>query len=110
MFHQQIKPYTVHVHPNSIPVLKLNRIFSPIFVYSFVIFFPQYIVSGSDDFNVYIWEVPDEWADQDKLITSGRAFLVLRGHRSIVNQVRFNSASHMLISAGVEKVLKVGRQ
>lgn len=67
-------------------------------------------MSGSDDFNVYIWEVPDEWADQDKLITVGRAFLVLRGHRSIVNQVRFNSASHMLISAGVEKVLKVGRQ
>ena len=110
MFHQQITPYTVHVHPNSIPVLKLNRIFSPIFVYSFVICFPQYIVSGSDDFNVYIWEVPGEWADQDKLITVGRAFLVLRGHRSIVNQVRFNSASHMLISAGVEKVLKVGRQ
>lgn len=68
----------------------------------------QYIVSGSDDFNVYIWEVPaDEWGDQGKLITVGRAFLVLHGHRSIVNQVRFNAATHMLISAGVEKVLKV---
>ena len=58
---------------------------------------------------MYIWEVPaDEWGDQGKLITVGRAFLVLYGHRSIVNQVRFNAATHMLISAGVEKVLKVG--
>lgn len=65
-------------------------------------------MSGSDDFNVYIWEVPDDWADQAKLVTVGRAFMVLHGHRSIVNQVRFNTATHMLISAGVEKVLKVG--
>lgn len=67
----------------------------------------QYVVSGSDDFNVYIWEVPDDWDDGGLLITVGRAFLVLQGHRSIVNQVRFNRANHMLISAGVEKVLKV---
>lgn len=68
----------------------------------------QYVVSGSDDFNVYIWEVPGDWADHDELVTVGRAFMVLHGHRSIVNQVRFNPATHMLISAGVEKVLKVG--
>ena len=67
----------------------------------------QYIVSGSDDFNVYIWEVPTDWADHEKQVTVGRAFLVLHGHRSIVNQVRFNPASHMLLSAGVEKVVKV---
>ncbi|KAL9953099.1 hypothetical protein ACROYT_G040459 [Oculina patagonica] len=67
----------------------------------------QYVVSGSDDFNVYIWEVPGDWADHDELVTVGRAFMVLHGHRSIVNQVRFNPATHMLISAGVEKVLKV---
>jgi len=41
------------------------------------------------------------------LVTVDRAFMVLQGHRSIVNQVRFNSANHMLISAGVEKILKV---
>jgi hypothetical protein len=33
--------------------------------------------------------------------------LVLSGHRSIVNQVRFNPATHMIISAGVEKIIKV---
>ena len=57
---------------------------------------------------MYIWEVPDDWNDKAELITVSRAFMVLQGHRSIVNQVRFNAATHMLISAGVEKVLKVG--
>jgi len=57
---------------------------------------------------VYIWEIPGDWADQTNLVTVDRAFMVLQGHRSIVNQVRFNSANHMLISAGVEKILKVG--
>ena len=70
-------------------------------------FILQYVVSGSDDFNVYIWEVPNDWAYHEELMTIGRAYMVLRGHRSIVNQVRFNPATHMLISAGVEKVVKV---
>lgn len=67
----------------------------------------QYVVSGSDDFNVYLWEVPNDWAYHDELVTIGRAYMVLHGHRSIVNQVRFNPATHMLITAGVEKVVKV---
>lgn len=68
----------------------------------------KFVVSGSDDFNIYVWEVPDDWADHDKVLTVGRAFMVLHGHRSIVNQVRFNPETHMLLSAGVEKVIKVG--
>ena len=59
---------------------------------------------------MYIWEVSNDWADHDELITVGRAFMVLHGHRSIVNQVRFNPTTHMLISAGVEKVLKVSKK
>lgn len=35
------------------------------------------------------------------------AFMVLKGHRSIVNQVRFNPHSYMICSSGVEKVIKV---
>ena len=35
------------------------------------------------------------------------AHMVLRGHRSIVNQVRFNQANHNIISSGVEKIVKV---
>ncbi len=37
----------------------------------------------------------------------GEADCVLVGHRSIVNQVRFNSHSMYLLSSGVEKVIKV---
>lgn len=33
--------------------------------------------------------------------------MVLKGHRSIVNQVRFNPANHLIISSGVEKIIKV---
>ncbi len=35
------------------------------------------------------------------------AQLVLKGHRSIANQVRFNPENHLIISSGVEKVIKV---
>ena len=38
----------------------------------------------------------------------GEAHLVLKGHRSIVNQVRFNPSNNIMISSGVEKVIKVG--
>lgn len=67
----------------------------------------QYIISGSDDFNVYIWEVPELPEPDAELVTVNRAFLVLTGHRSIVNQVRFNPDNHLIISTGVEKILKV---
>lgn len=41
----------------------------------------EFVLSGSDDFNLYMWQISDDetsWQD--------RAHLVLRGHRSIVNQ------------------------
>ena len=37
----------------------------------------------------------------------GTAHMVLRGHRSIVNQVRYNKSSALTISSGVEKIIKV---
>ena len=47
------------------------------------------VMSGSDDFNVYAWKVPEEggggWVS--------RALHVLQGHRSIVNQVNIPSKS-----------------
>jgi len=39
--------------------------------------------------------------------TVKEASMVLRGHRSIVNQVRFNRTNHMIVSSGVEKIIKV---
>uniref|UniRef100_A0A087YHA4 Actinin, alpha 1 n=1 Tax=Poecilia formosa TaxID=48698 RepID=A0A087YHA4_POEFO len=66
----------------------------------------QYILSGSDDFNLYMWKIPnDPEAGGPGRVVNG-AFMVLKGHRSIVNQVRFNPHSYMICSSGVEKVIK----
>lgn len=35
------------------------------------------------------------------------ASLILRGHRSIVNQVRYNYSHNLIASSGVEKMIKV---
>ncbi|XP_056327016.1 DDB1- and CUL4-associated factor 5 [Danio aesculapii] len=67
----------------------------------------QYILSGSDDFNLYMWRIPTEpEAGAAGRVVNG-AFMVLKGHRSIVNQVRFNPHTYMICSSGVEKVIKV---
>lgn len=65
----------------------------------------QYIVSGSDDFGVYIWKIP-EYLDKDTKVIP-KASKKLIGHRSIVNQVRFNPDSNILVSCGVEKMVKL---
>ncbi|CAL9686763.1 unnamed protein product [Knipowitschia caucasica] len=66
----------------------------------------QYILSGSDDFNLYMWKIPkDPEAGGPGRVVNG-AFMVLKGHRSIVNQVRFNPHTYMICSSGVEKVIK----
>ncbi|XP_017891956.1 DDB1- and CUL4-associated factor 5 isoform X2 [Ceratina calcarata] len=62
----------------------------------------EYVLSGSDDFNLYMWKIPSE---DVKWVYS--AHMVLRGHRSIVNQVRYNSASCIFASSGVEKLIKI---
>ena len=63
----------------------------------------EFVLSGSDDFNVYMWRICEDketsWLD--------RARLVLRGHRSIVNQVRYNRQHFILASSGVEKIVKI---
>ncbi|XP_053290139.1 DDB1- and CUL4-associated factor 5 [Pleuronectes platessa] len=67
----------------------------------------QYILSGSDDFNLYMWRIPkNPEAGGAGRVVNG-AFMILKGHRSIVNQVRFNPHTYMICSSGVEKVIKV---
>ncbi|KAM7323397.1 hypothetical protein ACRRTK_017503 [Alexandromys fortis] len=67
----------------------------------------QYILSGSDDFNLYMWKIPaDPEAGGIGRVVNG-AFMVLKGHRSIVNQVRFNPHTYMICSSGVEKIIKI---
>ncbi|GAB0092325.1 DDB1- and CUL4-associated factor 5 [Sergentomyia squamirostris] len=66
----------------------------------------EYVLSGSDDFNLYMWRINDadslntsQWIDSNQV--------VLYGHRSIVNQVRYNSQKCMIASSGVEKIVKI---
>ncbi|XP_017026703.1 DDB1- and CUL4-associated factor 5 [Drosophila kikkawai] len=66
----------------------------------------ELVVSGSDNFNMFIWrmdgvdlEEKNQWVDTPPVI--------LTGHRSIVNQVRYNRQRCLLASSGVEKIIKL---
>ncbi|RVE41484.1 hypothetical protein evm_013871 [Chilo suppressalis] len=63
----------------------------------------QFVMSGSDDFNLYMWKVPD--GETDMVVEPPH--IVLYGHRSIVNQVRYNPRYCLIASSGVEKIIKV---
>ena len=61
----------------------------------------NFVFSGSDNFAVYGWKIPeflDQHGNETRYIR--RAQLVLHGHRSIVNQVRFNSTYSILGTSG----------
>lgn len=64
----------------------------------------EYVLSGSDDFNLYMWKIPP-LENKGQWVSS--AHIVLGGHRSIVNQVRFNPDNNLIASSGVEKLIKV---
>lgn len=64
----------------------------------------EFVLSGSDDFNLYMWKVPDPCEEIQQV---NEAFAVLKGHRQIVNQVRFSQRSFLIASSGVEKVVKL---
>ncbi|KAL1430823.1 hypothetical protein MTO96_014688 [Rhipicephalus appendiculatus] len=72
----------------------------------------EYVMSGSDDFQLYAWKLPDG-IEESADLRSGKsswvrqAHLVLQGHRSIVNQVRFNKTAMVVASSGVEKMIKL---
>lgn len=50
-----------------------------------------------------MWKIPP--MDGKAWVES--AHMVLRGHRSIVNQVRYNQVSCIFASSGVEKIIKI---
>lgn len=77
---------------------------------------PKYMLTGSDDWNIYVWKMPTEWGkyggnqndeEDEEAPVIENAYTVLRGHRSIVNHVKFGERSSMLLSCGVEKIVKV---
>nr|XP_044249329.1 DDB1- and CUL4-associated factor 5-like [Drosophila takahashii] len=66
----------------------------------------ELVVSGSDNFNMFIWrldgvdlEEKNQWMETQPVI--------LTGHRSIVNQVRYNRQRCLFASSGVEKIIKL---
>ncbi|CAH4036891.1 DDB1- and CUL4-associated factor 5 isoform X1 [Pieris brassicae] len=65
----------------------------------------EYVLSGSDDFNLYMWKIPDTGGGTDTAVELPH--IVLYGHRSIVNQVRYNNHYCLIASSGVEKIIKV---
>ncbi|XP_050674964.1 DDB1- and CUL4-associated factor 5 [Leptidea sinapis] len=67
----------------------------------------QFVLSGSDDFNLYMWKIPDMGGTAMPGSTVAPPHIVLYGHRSIVNQVRYNSQYCLIASSGVEKIIKV---
>lgn len=81
----------------------------------FLCFFPQYVVSGSDDFRMYIWKIPNTRHGTQLFLGDGvltmnmstMPHLILPGHRSIVNQTCYSKVHHILASSGVEKIIKV---
>ena len=66
----------------------------------------DYVFSGSDNFAIYAWKIPENCDDQGFQYIK-RADFVLQGHQSIVNQVRYNSTFDVLASSGVEKRIKL---
>ncbi len=67
-----------------------------------------YVYSGSDDYNLYGWKVPDfDKQDSKETLQIRSADMLLKGHRSIVNQVRYEPNFSILASSGVEKMIKL---
>lgn len=60
---------------------------------------------------VYVWKIPphsyNKNSNTNECTLVKESHLKLRGHRSIVNQCRFNLKYHMLATSGVEKLIKV---
>lgn len=77
----------------------------------------QYVLSGSDDFRLYLWKIPGAiqdhqcpWRECTPHLSHTlvrRAHMILKDHRSIVNQVRYNPHSMTIASSGVEKIIKL---
>ncbi|CAH0690263.1 unnamed protein product [Spodoptera exigua] len=65
----------------------------------------KFVMSGSDDFNLYMWKIPEDGAGYH--VPVAPPHIVLYGHRSIVNQVRYNPHYCLIASSGVEKIIKV---
>jgi WD repeat-containing protein 22 len=65
------------------------------------------VIAGSEDHGIYIWRIPDgpilpPLIDDEE----NEPFIAIRGHRSIVNQVRYNDHFSTLASCSNNKEIK----
>ncbi|KAK6753379.1 hypothetical protein RB195_012771 [Necator americanus] len=65
------------------------------------------VMTGSDDFNIYAWQLPEYEGSEGQNASITKASFVLKGHRSIVNHVRYSPSNRIITSCGVEKIVKV---
>ncbi|KAK0411399.1 hypothetical protein QR680_005635 [Steinernema hermaphroditum] len=73
---------------------------------------PGYLITGSDNWDIFMWKVPSVGKLQ-KGVDEGNSehlvvpeYAILKGHRSIVNHVRYSKSNDMIMSCGVEKIIK----
>jgi len=76
----------------------------------------RFMLAGSDNFGLYLWDRtlpasdvlwapgPEDAADRPTFLN---AFKIIRGHRSIPNNMRFHPDLMQIYSCGVEKVVRV---
>ncbi|VDN06469.1 unnamed protein product [Thelazia callipaeda] len=63
------------------------------------------VMTGSDDWKIYIWKVPSDRETVGQKVNG--AYRTLEGHRSIVNHMRYSPSNRLLFSSGVEKIIKL---
>ncbi|WKY11877.1 hypothetical protein Q1695_003446 [Nippostrongylus brasiliensis] len=65
------------------------------------------VMTGSDDFNIYAWRIPTSDEVEGEDVDVSEATFVFKGHRSIVNHVRYSPVNKICSSCGVEKIIKI---
>ena len=72
----------------------------------------QYVVSGSNDFRVYVWKIPNTcrntqpFMDKDKEVNL-LPHLILPGHQTTVDHACYSKVHHVLATSGLERIIKV---
>uniref|UniRef100_A0AC35FK97 Uncharacterized protein n=1 Tax=Panagrolaimus sp. PS1159 TaxID=55785 RepID=A0AC35FK97_9BILA len=74
----------------------------------------EYAITGSDKWDIYCWKIPKDYDDkieEGKLYATHsdteQAYTTFKGHRSIVNHTRYSKTDDIILSCGVEKVVKL---
>ena len=76
-------------------------------------FLSQYVVSGSDDFRVYVWKIPNTcrntqpFMDKEDKEVNLLPHLILPGHQTTVNHACYSKVHHVLATSGLERITKV---